>query len=401
MKVRQELSAKEVEQLHASLARRLGDSSVPTLPQVAVKIVELIGNPNSTIKQFADVIQTDQALTGRLLRLSNSAMFAQRQPVTTLQRAMVLIGMEKLKALALGFHLSRAMAACEGPFSLKRLWTQSLFRAWLALHIAETLDKRISGEAFIVGLLSDVGVAVMPKLIGDEYAARVNPGDAPQKQYLTETRFMPHTHVDVAVVLAKVWKLPDLLSRPIQLHHSPALPASKDDPASILHAAAHYVGIIALDPAGQSVESLSPGLAERLFGLDTNAMQGLVDRSRAAFRGSKDIFSHMLDPALSLDSIVERAVGQMQADHDVVDNAVETEWSPRKFHAVGLVFEFQPGPENRVTAFISDEAGNRLVAEEIDPGRDSETRIREKLLLEDAKAEDVKQIMRGIRALAA
>lgn len=401
MKVRQELSAKEVEQMHAGLARRLGDSSVPTLPQVAVKIVELIGNPNSTVNQFADVIKTDQALTGRLLRLSNSAMFAQRQPVTTLQRAMVLIGMEKLKALALGFHLSRAMAACEGPFSLKRLWTQSLFRAWLALHIAETLDKRVSGEAFIVGLLSDVGVAVMPKLIGDEYAAKVSPNEPPQKQYLTEMRTLPHTHVDVSSVLAKVWKLPEVLSRPISMHHSPAQPASKDDPATILHATAHYVGTIALDPACECFEPSTPGLSERLFGLDSAAMKGLLDRTRVAFRGSRDIFSHMLDPSMTVDSIVEKASGQIEADDDVVDQAVETEWSPRKFHAAGLVFELQPGPQKRVTAFISDEEGNRLVAEEIDPNADSEAKIREKLLLEDAKPEDVKQIMRGIRALAA
>src|SRR5262245_65395254 len=103
MKPRGELSAREVEELYARLQKRLGDTSVPTLPQVAVRILELIANPNSTIQKFTEVIKTDQALTGRLLRLSNSAQFAQRQPVTRLERAMVLLGMDRLKAMSLGF----------------------------------------------------------------------------------------------------------------------------------------------------------------------------------------------------------------------------------------------------------------------------------------------------------
>jgi HD-like signal output (HDOD) protein len=72
---------------------RLGDSSVPTLPEVAVKVVQLVGNPHASLKDFVEVVQNDQALTARLLRTANSALYAQRQPVTQLQRAMVLLGL--------------------------------------------------------------------------------------------------------------------------------------------------------------------------------------------------------------------------------------------------------------------------------------------------------------------
>ncbi len=402
MKVRQELSAREVEQMQEGLMRRLGDTSVPTLPQVAVKIIELIGNKNATINQFAEVIKSDQALTGRLLRLANSAMFAQRQPVTQLQRAMVLMGMERLKAMALGFHLSKAMVADEGPFSLKRLWTQSLFRSWLSLHIAETLDKRVSGEAFVVGLLSDAGMGVMTKLLGDEYAKVVNPSEPPARQFLAEFRGLPYTHVDASLVLTKVWKLPALLARPIGMHHSPAQPASKDDPGSILHAVAYYVGSMPLDPeCGMPAGVPLPELAEKLFGLDQSDMADLIDRSATTFKGTREMFAHMLAADLSVDRIVETA-NQHAVDHDSMTGVGEEEsQAAGTFRAAGLVFELHRGPERHVTAYISDESGNRIVQEEIDPRMDNEKSIRAKLLLDDADAGDVKRIMTGIRALAA
>lgn len=403
MKVRQELSARELDQLHEQLMRRLGDTSVPSLPQVAVKIIELIGNKNATINQFAEVIKADQALTGRLLRLGNSAMFAQRQPVTTLQRAMVLMGMERLKAMALGFHLSKAMVADEGPFSLKRLWTQALFRAWLALHLAETLDKRVSGEAFIVGLLSDAGSAVMTKLLGSEYASVVNHADPPQKQFLNEMRLLPYTHVDASIVLTKVWKLPALLAKPIAMHHTPAAPASADNPAAILHAAAYYVGSLPLDPDGTAPAGVHlPELAEKLFGLTEGEMLALIERSGESFKGTREMFAHMLDSQLSVDRIVDQANLHASAHDSAVDDAPAALPAPSgSFKAGPLVLELQKGPERNVTAFISDGAGNRIVQEEIDPRKDSEMSIRAKLLLDDAQPDEIKKILAGVRALAA
>lgn len=403
MKVRQELSAREVEQMHEGLMRRLGDSSVPTLPQVAVKIIELMGNPNATINNFADVIKSDQALTGRLLRLANSAMFAQRQPVTQLQRAMVLMGMERLKAMSLGFHLSKAMVADEGPFSLKRLWTQSLFRSWLALHIAETLDKRVSGEAFIVGLLSDAGMTVMTKLLGDEYARAVGPLDPPAKQYLSEFRNLPFTHVDASLVLSKVWKLPAMLARPIAMHHSPAQPATKDDPTSILHAVAYYVGALPLDPdSGMPAGVPLQELAETLFGLESADMADLFDRTAQTFKGTREMFAHMLAADLSVDRIVETANRHATGHDSEMDDGGATEAEAAgTYKAGGLVFELHRGPERNVTAYISDESGNRIVQEEIDPRADNEKLIRTKLMLDGVAAEDVRKIMTGIRALAA
>lgn len=412
MKVRQELTAREVDELHQSLSRRLGDTSVPTLPQVAVKIVELIGNPNATLNQFASVIQSDQALTGRLLRLANSAMFAQRQPVTTLQRAMVLMGLDKLKAISLGFHLSKVMVADDGPLSLKRLWTQSLYRAWLALHLAEVLDKKVSGEAFIVGMLADCGMSAMMKLTGDQYLAVVNPKDPPSRQFLSELRGLELTHVDASMVLCRMWKLPALLAKPIALHHTPAQSVSRLDPASILHAVAYYVGTLPLDGDASPLGDIHlPQVAERLFELDAEGVGAVLRTAANSFKATRELFAHMIDSQLSVDAIVATANRYtIDSDGDEVAKAEAASDAPPQagrspgvgaLRAAGMIFEFERAKDRLVTAIISDADGNRLFSEEIDTRKHDDQSIRQLLLLDDANPRDAEQVLRRIKNLAA
>src|SRR5215468_4195680 len=87
MKTRNLLSAGEVDALLAALEGRLQGVGVETQPEVAARILDLIADPGAGLRQYADVVRADAALSGRLLRLANSAFFAQRQPVTNLDRA--------------------------------------------------------------------------------------------------------------------------------------------------------------------------------------------------------------------------------------------------------------------------------------------------------------------------
>ena len=82
------------------------------MPQVAARLLELAADPNAQIRDYVDAIKTDWALTGRVLRLANSAFYAQRQPVTRLDRALIVLGVERAKAICLGFYLSLRPAPC-------------------------------------------------------------------------------------------------------------------------------------------------------------------------------------------------------------------------------------------------------------------------------------------------
>ncbi len=391
--------------MHQSLMRRLGDTSVPTLPQVAVRVIELVSNPKSTINQFAEVIRTDQALTGRLLRMSNSAYFAQREPITKLERAMVLLGLDRLKAVSLGFHLSKLAVGDDGEFSVKKLWTQSLFRAWAAFRVAEMFDKSLSGEAFIVGLMSDAGMPMMPKLAGDAFMKSVDPRDPPAKQYLSEFRKLEFTHVDVASCLCQMWKLPELLTKPICLHHAPAGPAIIRNRESILHATAFYVNTITLDPkARETADGASAALAQKLFNKSPEDMEKAFQLAGGDFRASRELFSQVLDENMGVEKILQQANGQLseKVEELVVEiSELELGRPESRFELDGMILEMESGDNNRVQVYIADSAGNRIVSEQIDTRKQSKDEISSRLLLDGAAPDVIASIFTRLNQLAA
>jgi len=404
VKSRSELSAREVEELYSRLQRRLGDTSVPTLPQVAVRILELVSDPNSTIQKFTEVIKTDQALTGRLLRLSNSAQFAQRTPVTRLERAMVLLGMDRLKAMALGFHLSKAAASDDGAFSFKRTWTQSLFRGFLAMKLAEKVNRSCSGEAFIVGLMSDCGAPMMPKLVGADYERSVNCGDSPAKQFLAESRMLEFTHVDVSSVLSRLWKLPDILAKPITNHHTPVSAINAKETSSVLNGAAYFAGMISLSEAGGTGAGEPPtGVAKRLFGLEPEDLDRVIAAAAADFAATREFFGHVIDETLSVDAIVQRANSFLAPEESAAMNGAKPAIKAEalKFSAGTIVVELEPAANGMVAAYIADSTGTRLVSEMIDPRRQNEEQIRSALMLDTASSDEITQVLNGVRRLAA
>lgn len=404
-RTRSELLAREVEALHESLARQMGDTSVPTLPEVAVKVIQLVSDPRASLKDFADVIGADPALTGRLLRTANSAYYAQRQPVTQLHRAMVLLGIDRLKAMALGFHLSQAAAGGGSDNSVKSVWTQSLFRAWTAFRLAELFDRRLAGEAFVVGLMLDSGVPMMRDLIGDSYESVVAGVAGPTKIYAAEFKGLPFTHVDVAAALCRIWKLPAVLARPICLHHSPAEPVREKEGASLLQAAACYAGALQLDSvAGDGPSAPLATLAERLFRISTRDLQTLLRNAANDFKSSKEMFSDIVDPGTSIERILQSANRELNdAVEDLVQHSLDAETGAKmcRYEADGIVLEFVPSIEHRVTVYLADGDGNRLLSEDIDPRNSTDEELRQVLMLGGAPDTVVGEIVGKLKAMAA
>jgi HD-like signal output (HDOD) protein len=410
LKARRDLTAREIQQVREAIRRRLGDTSVPTLPQVAMRIIELVANPEAAVTDFTEVIQADQALTGRLLRMANSAAFGQRKPVTRIERAMVLLGLQRLKALALGFHLSKAAAVGDDSLSSRRLWTQSLYRGWLGLRIAETYSRRVAGEAFIVGLLADAGLPMMPKLVGVTFNDKINLEDPPAKRFLDESMRLPFTHADVTAALCELWKLPELLTFPLANHHTFPSRMSWDDPRSAVHSIACFVGSIPLDPAGAPVSGHPfRKLAQRLLGLSADEIEPLIAQAAEDFEACKSMFSHVLDESLSIDQIVDEASSHLvlaDGSEEVAPDLPAPErvcqvHAPEVFEVDGLRLELEATGGAFVTVYIADDRGTRLLSERVRPADQKREDICRVLMLDDAPSAQVDEIIDRMLGLAA
>ncbi|MEM1167046.1 MAG: HDOD domain-containing protein [Planctomycetota bacterium] len=402
MKPRSKLSAREVADLRTALARRIGDSSVPTLPQIAMKVVDLVSDDNATIADFSRVISADQSLSGRLLRMANSAYYAQRHPVTRIDRAMVLLGLDKLKAVALGFHLSKALLEADDGFSFRRQWTQSLFRAWFSLRLTTLFDQNAAGEAFLVGLLSDAGVPLMPSLIGDRYYEIVSPTQSPAERFDSEWNGLLFTHVDVSAALCQIWKLPEVLALPITEHHSRPASIVVGGPSSLLlRGVAYLAGTMAIDPdlPAQSIRP-QPQAARDLFGLEASDMRALLREVEQDFSASREVFDSMVDPSVLIEDIIDRA-SVFLGDETALEETDEPVGESIEFATPGLRFRVEPVGSGRVRVTISDDAGIELVTEQIEPATRTDEQMREVLMLDDADPDIAGSILDGVRKSAA
>src|SRR5205085_4261819 len=131
-----------------------------------------------------------------ILRLANCAFFAQRQPITNLDRSCVLLGVDRLKSVALGFYLSRAAAGDPRQSLSRRIWGQSVYRACLSAELARQLAPTRAAESFIIGLLLDAGIPLVARLLGRPALAILHNDDPPARQFKAESDHLPFTHVD-------------------------------------------------------------------------------------------------------------------------------------------------------------------------------------------------------------
>jgi HD-like signal output (HDOD) protein len=405
------ISATELAAMHEDLDRRLDRAGVVTQPEVAIRLVELCGRPGSQLSDFARIIRTDAGLSGRLLKLANSAFFAQRRAVTTIDRACVLLGLERLKAMSLGFHLSRAAGAGAGDEGLtRRVWGEGVLRACLAAEIARHTAPALAAEAFVIGLMLDAGIPLMQRLVGGPYAQLVESADTPGALYKAEFQGLAFTHVDVMVVLARRWKLPELLARPIEWHHTRPADLLRPEPVHVLHRIAYTVGMVkpgsTAAPGQVSVDQHSAGIstARRLLNLAEEDLSTILTRTTREYSSTLEVFRDIADGLTNVDAIVEQVSSSFAR---CLDESIETSLrrevavGPERFLVGGTAVELARERDGTAIAFLYDSQGHRLVSHAFVPSKATAGDVLRALGVSSAAGDDLELMNSFIRLMAA
>jgi HD-like signal output (HDOD) protein len=135
--------------------------SLPALSPVAMKLVELASDEKSSSMDLVNLIDKDPPLAARLLKLANSAFFSSRNPVSALNQAVVRIGFNRLRVMALSISLRNTFPMGKvGPLNYEKFWTISLYRALISKSLAGALKSSNTDEAFTSGLLMEIGLLI-------------------------------------------------------------------------------------------------------------------------------------------------------------------------------------------------------------------------------------------------
>jgi len=186
-----------------------GARKLYSLPAVAVEVLSLTDDPKADSTRLKACIERDPALTARLLRVVNSSLFGLVRPVADLSQAIAMLGANALKLLVLGFSLPEQLFAAKASDVLRLYWRRALTRAVAARDLAALIKDKHGDEAFIAGLLGDLGILVFVQEGEDRYLRLfLRARDEGTPLIEAERRVYGFNHVELTARVLTEWKLP-------------------------------------------------------------------------------------------------------------------------------------------------------------------------------------------------
>ncbi|MBT9548879.1 MAG: HDOD domain-containing protein [Candidatus Sericytochromatia bacterium] len=196
---------------------------LPEVPQTALRVIQLLNDPDTDVASLADVISSDQALTAKVLRLCNSAYYGLSRKVTTISEAVMIIGFSSIKSLVMMITTQSTLNKGLLGYKLNAgyFWEHSIGAAEISRYLAVQLKHREPEECFIAGLIHDIGKMVLNQYALPEVYKATNLHQKEQiPVYEAEQQILSFDHAAIGGALAERWNFPPMLVESIRRHHT-------------------------------------------------------------------------------------------------------------------------------------------------------------------------------------
>ncbi|NLF32383.1 MAG: HDOD domain-containing protein [Planctomycetes bacterium] len=261
---------------------------LPSPPEVCLAVTQATGDEGTSLTDLQELVANDIALSGRLMQVANSAFFGVRQPVTSVRRAISLLGFGTVRSLALGFFFNEEFGKLRLPgLPYPDLPRYALASSVLAEATAKRFEPDLAADAGCLGLLHESGVLVMALAFGTQYRRMVAAlADGPDALEQAERAAFGVDHVQAGKLLLENWKLSEAFIEAAAHHHAPALPHNIPPGAAGLWRILRLAVVAALlffddDPAGTAAQTRD--LAGTLVGADPQAFTDVIRTAVAMY----------------------------------------------------------------------------------------------------------------------
>ncbi len=263
-------SAFDSKALKAKILATLKD--LPAMPQVVIKAREIMGDNNSGIKDVVKVLETDQAITTKILKVANSAYYGMSGKIATIQHASVVLGYRSIGELITLAASSSLLNKNLGGYGLGsgELWRHSLSVAIGSRILANKKNSDLAGTAFSAGLIHDAGKLVLDKYIAerkDEFDEMMEYGQLSFME--TEEEMFGFNHAEIGYDVCKHWRIPEDISIAIKHHHAP----SKSDGNEMAYVIYLADGIVNMSDALSKMDGMGASIEALMYMLDNRAME--------------------------------------------------------------------------------------------------------------------------------
>lgn len=195
--------------------------NLPTIPHILLKLIEVCNSPDSTIDEISHIINKDSSLCTKVMRMVNSAYYGLPTRLTGIGQALVLLGTDAIKNIAVSASVFQVFGAAKGDsaFNLKVFWRHCLLCATLAKLIAKQTSYNPADEAFLSGLLHDIGKLVLWVNFSKKYGEVLQSSHRKSDLLLAAEKRMGATHCEVGAWMISRWNLESFMADAVLYHH--------------------------------------------------------------------------------------------------------------------------------------------------------------------------------------
>lgn len=305
----------------------LASPRLPTLPAVAMRILELTSNPKIDLVQVSEVIRNDQALAAKVLRTVNSSYYGLSKRCTTIRQAIVYLGLNAVKTLALSFTLVDCINGLDNEdvtFDFLDYWRRALHTAAAARQIARFAARIVPEEAFLAALLQDVGMVALYRALGDRYLQCIDLTKGDHRKLVdVEQNAFALDHAAMGSEMAQRWNLPVQFVYAIQHHHdSKGAPENWRDFVRVVELAGVAAAVIANADSAGALARFNR-LAGEWFNLSSVQTKALVSAMHPSAREFAALLRVGIGTAPEIDSILEEAEERLIAHQASLSRQLE------------------------------------------------------------------------------
>lgn len=202
-----------------------------TPPTILQSVLDLINSPDSSARELSEVILKDPGLTARVLRMANSSFYAYYKKITTVNQAVMVMGINAVKYFILSITVLNQLNAQreKSKINVKQLWTHFLEVASASKNLAVAIGYKMPEEAYVAGILHDVGIILLEREFPDEYLKVLQLASKGKALTKAEFEIFGVDHQEIGGYLTNYWNMPPIISESISAHH----PANESEIATM------------------------------------------------------------------------------------------------------------------------------------------------------------------------
>ncbi|MFA5700288.1 MAG: GGDEF domain-containing protein [Desulfuromonas sp.] len=295
----------------------LQSAELPTLSNVASRLITITSQEDSTINDIASLISKDVSLSTKLLRVVNSAFYSFPQQIGTIHLATSILGTNAVRSLVLSFSFLKPEQISSTSFDYAHFWENSLFEAVTARMLMSAMKAEDSEEGFVASLLQNLGIMILARAFPEQYTTvdkMLTSADATLTRTELEKQIIGADHTYIGSEVVKKWGFPEALVAPIAYHHSPPEYPGDSKRIRLLCQVVHLSDMLSKARRSKSPEEHVVEFrrrAEQNLSLNDTVLENLLDKVHTEVEETAKFFNLKITPQKSIAEILQIANAEL------------------------------------------------------------------------------------------